>query len=90
MEPLQVRSRCPTCNGRGTIIERPCTTCKGEGKVRAQKTTEVQIPAGISEEFRLRVARQVFNPQPSTLNPQPSTLNHKTLDPKPDGLRPQR
>jgi len=58
MGVFQVRSVCGTCRGTGTIIDRPCTTCKGSGRVRSQKTTEVQIPAGISEEFRLRVAGQ--------------------------------
>ncbi|MDH4348008.1 MAG: molecular chaperone DnaJ [Gemmatimonadota bacterium] len=40
---------CPTCKGDGTVIASPCGACSGEGRVRADKTVQVEIPAGISE-----------------------------------------
>jgi len=39
---------CPTCSGRGEVIETPCKRCKGDGRVRAERTITVQIPAGVS------------------------------------------
>ena len=39
---------CPTCSGRGQVIETPCRKCKGEGRVRAERTLKVQIPAGVA------------------------------------------
>jgi molecular chaperone DnaJ len=39
---------CPTCSGRGQVIETPCKRCKGEGRLRAERSIAVQIPAGVS------------------------------------------
>jgi molecular chaperone DnaJ len=39
---------CPTCRGEGTVIERPCASCSGTGRVQAQATIAVKIPAGVS------------------------------------------
>ena len=39
---------CPTCAGRGQVIETPCKKCKGDGRVRAEKSFTVQVPAGVA------------------------------------------
>jgi molecular chaperone DnaJ len=39
---------CPTCAGQGQTIDTPCKKCKGEGRVRAERTLDVQIPAGVA------------------------------------------
>ena len=39
---------CPSCRGEGTVIERPCASCSGTGRVQAQATIAVKIPAGVS------------------------------------------
>ncbi len=39
---------CSTCNGEGTRIESPCDACDGLGLDAAEKTFEVEIPAGVS------------------------------------------
>ena len=39
---------CPACGGEGTIIRTPCEVCRGEGRVRAERTVPVDIPAGVS------------------------------------------
>jgi molecular chaperone DnaJ len=39
---------CPNCGGEGTVIKKPCSDCRGEGRVRVEKTIEVEIPAGVS------------------------------------------
>lgn len=42
-------SPCPTCSGEGVVITSPCDICRGEGRVRADKTVQVEIPAGVTE-----------------------------------------
>ncbi len=39
---------CPNCAGQGTTVEVPCKRCRGEGRVRAERTVAVQIPAGVA------------------------------------------
>jgi molecular chaperone DnaJ len=41
-------SACPTCAGEGVVVLEPCEACRGEGRVRAEKTVTVEIPAGVS------------------------------------------
>jgi molecular chaperone DnaJ len=41
-------SACPTCAGEGVVVLEPCDVCRGEGRVRAEKTVTVEIPAGVS------------------------------------------
>ena len=51
-------SPCPTCAGEGTIIEHPCGTCRGEGRVRAEKTVQIDVPAGVADHHYLTVRGQ--------------------------------
>ncbi len=55
---LSIRKTCPTCNGTGQVIRRPCTQCKGEGFSRVEKKLKVNIPAGVDTGTRLRLARE--------------------------------
>ena len=47
---------CPTCSGLGTIIEHPCAACRGEGRVAGVRSIDVDVPAGIDDGQRLRLA----------------------------------
>jgi molecular chaperone DnaJ len=47
---------CPTCGGRGEVIKDPCDTCSGAGRVTQERTLSVNIPAGIDDGNRIRVA----------------------------------
>jgi molecular chaperone DnaJ len=47
---------CSRCGGRGTVIESPCPTCNGTGAVRAVKRLRVNIPAGVHDGSRIRLA----------------------------------
>ena len=47
---------CSTCRGRGEIIDAPCTTCSGAGRVDAERTLNVEIPAGVDDGTRLRLS----------------------------------
>lgn len=46
---------CPTCDGEGTKIDRPCGECKGKGQTRTAKNIELKVPAGVDSNSRLRV-----------------------------------
>ena len=41
-------SPCPTCGGEGVVVLDQCDVCRGEGRVRADRTVAVEIPAGVS------------------------------------------
>ena len=47
---------CPRCRGAGQVIESPCADCKGAGKVEQKVEIKIEIPPGIEEGVRLRVA----------------------------------
>jgi molecular chaperone DnaJ len=47
---------CPQCGGAGKVIEKPCPACGGGGRVRREKTLNVNIPAGVEEGTRIRLA----------------------------------
>ncbi|MBR4893213.1 MAG: molecular chaperone DnaJ [Clostridia bacterium] len=44
---------CSRCNGRGKIVENPCSECRGSGNVRKSRTIKVNIPAGIDHGQRI-------------------------------------
>ena len=46
-------SPCPTCAGEGTIIEQPCERCAGDGRVKAEKTVQIDVPAGVADHHYL-------------------------------------
>jgi molecular chaperone DnaJ len=46
---------CPTCNGRGRIIDRPCPKCRGSGVAEKERRITVKIPPGIDEGYQLRL-----------------------------------
>jgi molecular chaperone DnaJ len=47
---------CDRCGGDGRVAETPCETCSGEGRVTDLRTWEVDIPAGIEDGQRIRIA----------------------------------
>ncbi len=47
---------CERCGGAGTVIERPCHTCHGEGRLKELKRYKVNIPAGVKDGSRIRLA----------------------------------
>jgi molecular chaperone DnaJ len=51
-----VERTCPTCSGRGQIIKNPCKSCAGAGRVRRDRTLNVNIPAGVETGTRIRLA----------------------------------
>jgi molecular chaperone DnaJ len=51
-----IERTCPTCQGRGEIISDPCVPCGGMGRVVKERTLSVNIPAGVEDGTRIRLA----------------------------------
>src|SRR3974390_1588613 len=47
---------CPNCHGRGQSIDTPCASCSGSGRVSRERTLSVNIPAGVEDGTRIRLA----------------------------------
>ena len=46
---------CPTCRGKGVLIESPCINCHGSGLVKKRRRITVKIPVGIDDGYQLRL-----------------------------------
>ncbi|WP_435060089.1 molecular chaperone DnaJ [Streptomyces sp. bgisy060] len=46
---------CVDCKGRGLIAENPCEVCKGSGRAKSSHTMQVRIPAGVSNNQKIRL-----------------------------------
>ncbi|MCR5184088.1 MAG: molecular chaperone DnaJ [Opitutales bacterium] len=53
---FSVRQSCPRCGGTGKVIEKPCKVCKGTGLELEEQIIKKQIPAGVDNGTRLRIA----------------------------------
>ena len=49
---------CPNCQGRGQVIDSPCTSCAGSGRVTRERTLSVNIPPGVEDGTRIRLASE--------------------------------
>jgi molecular chaperone DnaJ len=47
---------CPGCHGRGEVIDKPCPACSGSGRVTRERTLSVNIPSGVEDGTRIRLA----------------------------------
>jgi molecular chaperone DnaJ len=53
-----IERTCPTCGGRGETIEDPCTKCSGAGRIMKERQLSVNIPAGVEDGTRIRLANE--------------------------------
>src|SRR5262249_45764592 len=47
---------CPACQGRGQVIDNPCPSCSGSGRVTRERALSINIPAGVEDGTRIRLA----------------------------------
>lgn len=47
---------CSKCRGTGSVISNPCKECHGVGNVKQRKSLRIDIPAGVDNGSRLRLA----------------------------------
>ena len=55
---FSIERTCPKCQGRGELIEDPCKTCRGEGRITKDRTLSVNIPRGVEDGTRIRLANE--------------------------------
>lgn len=55
---MQSESVCPDCHGIGKIITDKCTCCHGSGKIKKDETITVNIPKGVDNEDKIKIAQK--------------------------------
>ncbi|MCH9853509.1 MAG: molecular chaperone DnaJ [Alphaproteobacteria bacterium] len=51
-----LQQECPRCRGKGQEIKRGCNKCRGAGRVKGRRNIRVDIPAGVEDGNRIRIA----------------------------------
>ncbi len=55
---FSIERTCPQCQGRGQTIKDPCPKCAGQGRVTEERSLSVNIPSGIEDGTRIRLANE--------------------------------
>jgi molecular chaperone DnaJ len=51
-----IQRSCPSCQGQGETISDPCADCNGQGRVSKNRALSVNIPPGVEDGTRIRLA----------------------------------
>jgi molecular chaperone DnaJ len=46
---------CPSCGGRGMVVDDPCPTCHGSGRGMSDRAIQARIPAGVRDGQRIKL-----------------------------------
>ena len=46
---------CPSCRGRGMVVDDPCPACRGSGRGLSDRVIQARIPAGVKDGQRIRL-----------------------------------
>lgn len=52
---VQTQSVCPTCQGSGEVITKPCSQCRGVGTELGEEVVTFRIPAGVAEGMQMTI-----------------------------------
>jgi molecular chaperone DnaJ len=53
---FSVQQTCPSCRGKGSVIDSPCPACRGAGRIQEHKTLSVKVPPGVDTGDRIRLS----------------------------------
>ena len=53
---FSIAQTCPTCQGAGRVLDKPCKACRGHGRRERTSKITLRIPAGVNSGSRLRSA----------------------------------
>lgn len=53
-----IERTCPVCQGRGEMMDEPCTDCGGQGRRQQNRKLSVDVPKGIEDGTRIRLANE--------------------------------
>jgi len=53
---IVTQSLCTRCGGEGHAVAHPCESCKGAGRVERETRLNVEVPAGVDDGSRIRIA----------------------------------
>ncbi len=55
---FSIERTCPHCHGQGEVIDNPCGVCSGSGRVTRERNLAVNIPSGVEDGTRIRLAAE--------------------------------
>jgi len=58
---------CPKCSGQGHVVKSPCPGCRGAGFEKKKSKIEINVPAGIENDTRLRLTGEGNASEPGGL-----------------------
>ncbi len=53
-----IERTCPACSGSGEVITDPCNSCRGQGRINKRKKLSVNVPPGVDNGTRIRLAKE--------------------------------
>jgi molecular chaperone DnaJ len=60
---MTLATTCPACNGKGTVVTKPCDNCEGTGRAPFKRSVTAVVPPGVDTGMRLRLAKEGEHPE---------------------------